>query len=411
VEGLTLYEKAFWTHTYSLEYKRSLTAASNARKLTGRRELRGDVVRSSSGLPSIPKEVAMAAPHKEFSRSRAAREPSSREPTVPATTPAVPQLPLPSPLYVALVGVTAPHPRPPPASPSASSPHPPDSRSYLHPSPALSDGEALELVDFASVCGAGAPILRRALAVCGPVACRQAVLVQCVDAALAASRCVDAMRAGIWALGGPLDIVRKALMKGGAGFWVFSGGVGAEQVAVTLGEAAYIVRDQLAVIFNTTVAAEATARGANGDCGRRQLGLDAGYLARLGWVPGLRAGLAAMDSMSSVQTHIFSAPYLSYSPVLPVSEPGAAQQLAHTDAVPVSLVVAGAPGLLGGLLAIQDDTRLIAWTGLQSTTAESDRGASMGADAGSARGRGTGGAQREGRAWGRVGRTPGKGSA
>ena len=77
---------------------------------------------------------------------------------------------------------------------------------------------------------------------------------------------------------------------------------------MALGEAAVIVRDMLVVIFNTMVAAEATARGADGDCGRRQLGLDAGCLARLGLVPGLRAGLAAMDGMCSALAHIFSAP-------------------------------------------------------------------------------------------------------
>jgi len=206
-------------------------------------------------------------------------------------------------------------------------------------------------------------------------------------------------------------MVRKALMKGGAGVWVLGGGVGAEQAAVALGEAADIVRVLLVVILNTTVAAEATARGANGDCGRRQLGLNAGCLAQLGLVPGLRAGLATMDGMCSVLAHIFSAPYFSYSPVLRFSEPGAAQQLAQTDAARVSLVGAGDPRILGGLLAIQDDTRLLAWTGLQLTTVESEGGTSMGAEAGSARGRGTGGAKRERRASGRVGRTRGKGRA
>ena len=194
---------------------------------------------------------------------------------------------------------------------------------------------------------------------------------------------------------------------------MFSGGVGAEQVAVALGEAAEIVRDVLVMIFNATVAAEATTRGANGDCGRRQLGLDARCLARLRLVPGLRAGLAAMDGMCSVLAHIYSAPYFSCSPVLLFSEPGAAQQLAHTDAAPVSLVGAGSPWLLGGLLAIKEDTRLLVWPGLQLTTVESEGGTSvsMGAEDGSARGRGTGAAKRGGRAWGRVGRTRGKSRA
>ena len=411
VAGLSLDEKAVWDRSYSSAYKRAWTAASNALKLTRRQERRGDVVGSSSGLPSIPKEVAMVTAHEELSRFSGARDPSPRAPTVTATTSAVPQLPLPSPPYVAIGDVTAPPPRPPPASPSASSPHPPDSRSNSPPSPPLSDGEALDLVDSASVCGAGAPNLRRALAVCGAVASPQAVLVRSVDAALPAFRCVDNMRTGTWALSGPLDMVRKALMKGGAGFWVLGGGVGAEQVVVALGEAADIVRVLLVVIFNTTVAAEATGRGANGDCGRRQLGLDAGCLARHGLVPGLRAGLATMDGMYSVLAHIFSAPYFSYSPVLRFSEPGAAQQLAHTDAARVSLVGAGAPRILGGLLAIQDDTRLLAWTGSQLTTVESEGGTSMGAEAGSARGWGTGGAKRGRKALGRVGRTRGKGRA
>jgi len=411
VAGLSLDEKAVWARTYSSAYKRALTAASNARKLTRRRELQGDVAGSSSGLHSIPKEVAMAAAHEELSRFSEARDPSPRAPTVTATTPAVPQLPLSSPPYVALVGVTASPLRPPPASPSASSSHPPDSRSFSPPLPSLSDGEALDLVDLRSVCGAGAPNLRRALAVCWPVACPHPFLVQSVNAALAASRRVEAMRAGTWALGEPLDMVRKAHMKGGAGLWVFSEGVGAKQVAVALEEAADILLDLLVVIFKTTVAAEATARGAKGDCGRRQLGLDAGCLARLGLVPGLRAGLAAIDGICSVLAHIFSAPHFFYSPVSHFLEPGAAQQLAHTDAALTSLVGANAPRLLSGLLAIQEDTRLHAWPGLQRKTVESEGETTMGKDAGSARGQGTRGAKRGRRARGRVERMRGKGRA
>jgi len=52
-------------------------------------------------------------------------------------------------------------------------------------------------------------------------------LVRSVDAALAAARSVDVMRAGIWALGGPVDVVHKALTRGGADFWVFGGALGA----------------------------------------------------------------------------------------------------------------------------------------------------------------------------------------
>jgi len=211
VADLSLDEKAVWPRTYSSAYKRARTAASSDCRLTRRRELRGDVVGSSSGLPMTPKEVAMAAAQEERSRFRAARDPCPRAPTVPSTTPAVPQLPLPSPQFVSLVGVTAPPPWHSPASPSASSPYPPGSSSFLSPRPPLSDGEVLDLVDCSSVCGAGAPNLRRSLAVCGPVACPQADLARSVESAVAARRCFDALRAGNWALGGPLVMVRKLL--------------------------------------------------------------------------------------------------------------------------------------------------------------------------------------------------------
>ena len=84
------------------------------------------------------------------------------------------------------------------------------------------------MVDFASVCAPGAPNLRGAIAVCGAVPCPKAVLVRSVAAALGDSRFVDDIRAGTWALGRPVEMGRKAPMKGGAGFWVFGGGVGAQ---------------------------------------------------------------------------------------------------------------------------------------------------------------------------------------
>jgi len=191
--------------------------------------------------------------------------------------------------------------------------------------------------------------------------------VRCVDSAFAASLAVDVMRSGTWALGGPVDVVRGALSRGGAGFWVFGGGLCEQRAALALGEAAEVVQSMLEVIFNTTSAAEAKELGADGDSGRRQLAMDAECLARLGLVPGLRAGLAAMDGMCSVLSHIFCIPYFSYSPVLLFSEPGAEEQLAHTDAAPVSLVGTGAPRVLGGLLAIQANTQLRTWPGVQLT--------------------------------------------
>ena len=75
--GLSLDEKAVWARSYSSAYKRAWTAASNARKLTCRRELRSDVVGSSSGLPSIPNEVArIGVLTRVTSETRANRVPS-----------------------------------------------------------------------------------------------------------------------------------------------------------------------------------------------------------------------------------------------------------------------------------------------------------------------------------------------
>jgi len=113
-----------------------------------------------------------------------------------------------------------------------------------------------------------------------------------------------------------VDVVHKALSRGGAGFWVFGGALGAQRAALALGEAMEVVQSTMGVIFNTTPAAEAKKRGAGGDNGRRQLALDAGSLARLGLVPSLQAGLTAMDGMCSLLAHLFCIPYFSYSAVL-----------------------------------------------------------------------------------------------
>lgn len=206
--------------------------------------------------------------------------------------------------------------------------------------------------------------MRHALALCGPVACLQAVLVRSLDGAFAAARSVDVMRAGAWALGGPLDVVRAAFCKGGAGFWVFGGAMNAKRAALALGEVVVVARSTLEVIFDTTPAVKAKECGVNGDNCRRQVSLDGGCPARLGLVLGLQDGLATMDGMCSVISYLFSIPYFSYSPVLLFSEPGAAQQRAHTDAAPVSLVGTGAPRVLGGLLAIQENTQLRTWPGV-----------------------------------------------
>jgi len=94
-----------------------------------------------------------------------------------------------------------------------------------------------------------------------------------------------------------------------------------------------------------------------------------------------------MDSMCSVNSHAFSIPDFSYFPVLIFSEPGAAQQLAHTDAAPVSLVGTGAPRVLEGLLAIQETTRFRTWHGVQVTPVMGAGGGESGEDAGKERGR------------------------
>ena len=139
----------------------------------------------------------------------------------------------------------------------------------------------------AAMCGTGGLKLRHTLSLRGPVACPQAVLVGTLDGASAASRSVDVMRAGAWALGGPLDVVHAALCKGGAEFWVFGGAMNTEKAALELGEPVMVARSTLEVIFKTTSAVQAKERGANGANGLRQLSLDGGCLARLGMVSGL----------------------------------------------------------------------------------------------------------------------------
>jgi len=85
-------------------------------------------------------------------------------------------------------------------------------------------------------------------------------MVRCVDSAWAASLAEDVMLFGTWALVGPVDVVRGALSRGGAGFWVFGGGICAQRAAVAVEAASRVVRGSLEVIFNTTSAAEAKAR-------------------------------------------------------------------------------------------------------------------------------------------------------
>jgi len=175
------------------------------------------------------------------------------------------------------------------------------------------------------------------------------------------------MRFGTWALGGPVDAVRGALRRSDARFWVFGGGLRAKRAAFGLGEALEVVRGTLEVNFNTTSAAEAKARGADGDSGLRQLSMDAGCLAQLGLVPGLRAGLAAMAGACSFLAHLCWIPYCSCSPVLLFAEPGSGEQVAYIDAARVPLVDTGAPRVHEGLLAMQANTQLRTWPGVQLT--------------------------------------------
>ena len=375
--GMTVEEKAVWARAYNSAYKRAWNARANAEKLQRRRALRGEAVDASSSSSWAPKEVATCAARDELSRFRAARDPPPPTPAADSgsTTPAAPLHPLNPTASGPLVFGSEPHSDSPRSAPE-------------FPPSTLCFEEEPELQQFAAVCGAGALKLRQALALCGPVACPHAILVRSVDGALAAARSVDVMRAGTWALGGPVDVVHKALSRGGAGFWVFGGALGAQRAALALGEAMEVVQSTMEVIFNTTPAAEAKERGAGGDNGLRQLALDAGSLARLGLVPGLQAGLAAMDGMCFLLAHLFCIPYFSYSPVLLFSEPSAEQQLAHTDAAPVSLVGNGAPRVLGGLLAVQDNTQLRTWPGVQLTPAVGAGGTGAGETVDKARGRG-----------------------
>ena len=73
--------------------------------------------------------------------------------------------------------------------------------------------------------------------------------------------------------------------------------------------------------------------------------------------------------MCSILMNLFCIPYLSYSPVLIFSDPGAEEQLAHTDAAPVSPVGTRSPRVLGRLRAMQAKTQLRTWPGGQLTPA------------------------------------------
>lgn len=186
----------------------------------------------------------------------------------------------------------------------------------------------------------------------------------CGHAATADAAVVDALRAGAWALGSPTTAIVAALSLGGDGFWVFPSGLPVAVAAGARAELAAIPYRYRHPIFNTTGVAEIRAAGRGGDRGRQQVALAAENLAALGPVPALRAAVAALDGLAALLDRLWGGP-APYRPVFPValsSEPDAAQQLPHADACPMEMV-GDPPTVLGGLLAVEDGTRLVTWPG------------------------------------------------
>ncbi|KAK1865958.1 hypothetical protein I4F81_008479 [Pyropia yezoensis] len=184
----------------------------------------------------------------------------------------------------------------------------------------------------------------------------------CGHAATAAAAVVDALRAGAWALGAPAAAVAAALSLGGGGFWVLPAALPAAVAAAARAELAAIPGRYRHPIFNTTAVAAIRAAGRSGDRRRQQAALAAENLAALGAVPGLRAAVAALDGLGVVLDGLWGGGR-RYRPVFPValvSEPAAAQQLPHADACPMEMV-GDPPAVVGGLLAVEDGTRLVAW--------------------------------------------------
>ncbi|GAB0493530.1 hypothetical protein MMPV_004814 [Pyropia vietnamensis] len=175
---------------------------------------------------------------------------------------------------------------------------------------------------------------------------------------------VDALRAGAWAFGSPATSIATALSLTGDGFWVFPSGLGVAVAAAARSELAAIPDRYRHPIFNTTSVEEIRTAGRKGDRGRQQMALTAESLTAIGPVPALRMAVAAFDSLAALLDRLWGGP-AAYRPVFPValfSKPAAAQQLPHADACPMDMV-GDPPLVLGGLLAVEDGTRLVTWPG------------------------------------------------
>ena len=189
----------------------------------------------------------------------------------------------------------------------------------------------------------------------------QSSLVRSADAESCADRGAAAMRASTWAVGGPLELARRALSIGGQGHWMFSLGISRSLTANVQAEMRALAGSGLVTtIFNSTSVRAIVAQGRSADRGRGMVHLCDEAAAAIGGAPGLMAIVAALSGLSFLVSTLFGWTYGYHRPAALVSSPRACQQLAHTDDRP-PFVTADPPRLLGALLAVGPDTRLRLW--------------------------------------------------
>lgn len=198
---------------------------------------------------------------------------------------------------------------------------------------------------FTASLGASADPLRAALARLPPVGFAEHTRI-----VLHSLRCSKRMMtlelrpaADAWARGGAASSVRRALVREGAGFLVFAGGMPAAHMRALAQEVSAMSPYRMTVVGNTSSAAEAVRVRGRGDTSRRQLALsesgiahvedvatrDAGKAAAV--LPGVRAAITSIIELSRLLGGVLGMSCASVLHVLLCSPAGAPQQNAHTD--------------------------------------------------------------------------------
>ena len=160
----------------------------------------------------------------------------------------------------------------------------------------------------------------------------QSSLFRSADAESCADRDAATMRASTWAVGGPLEMARRALSIGGHGLWMFSLGISRSLTASFQSDMRALAGSGLVTtIFNSTSVRAIVAQGRSEGRGRGMVHLCDESAAAIGGAPGLTAMVAALPGLSFVVSTLFGSTYGYHKPVALVSSPRACQQLAHTD--------------------------------------------------------------------------------